>query len=286
MSAKADNKKRQAKNNKKKRALKKKQLGRDKDVKEPVEKQEKGSGGPKQEKRKPSNRATRRGHNAHRNKRKPGMNRRGLPKIVKAPQPFVKLSAAELEKMKPAQEKRWAAICAKRAAVQEKRAERKANKKPAQRKMTAEERARKKARGPITKAIKKQRMRKRAMREAIKRRNCIMAARARSTSRFQIRCRKPVEDEIFDVDEFVKYIKERFKFEGKTGQVGAGRPVNVSKSVTTVHVMSKKPFAKAYLKFLTKSYLKRHGLRDYVRVIADKPRSYELRYFNIQEDGK
>merc|ERR1712087_369304 len=135
-----------------------------------------------------------------------------------------------------------------------------------------------------TKAEKRLKQRKKDYIARIKRREKILAARAKATSKFQIRCRKPVEDEIFDVDEFVKFLKERFKVEGKTGQVGPGRPVNVQKSVSTVHVLSKKPFPKYYLKFLTKRYLKHHGLRDYVRVIADKPTSYELRYFNIQED--
>merc|ERR1712130_119192 len=135
-----------------------------------------------------------------------------------------------------------------------------------------------------TKAQLKVKRRKKALKERIARRERIAAFRAKSTSKFQIRCRKPVEDEIFDVDEFVKYIKEHFKVDGKTGEVGPGRSVNVQKSVSTVHVMSKKPFPKYYLKFLTKRYLKRHGLRDYVRVIADKKSSYELRYFNIQDN--
>lgn len=128
------------------------------------------------------------------------------------------------------------------------------------------------------------RRRKAEYKAKIARREKIKAARAKSTCKFQIRCRKPVEDEIFDVDEFVKYLKEHFKVDGKTGQVGPARQVNIQKSVSTVHVMSKKPFPKYYLKFLTKRYLKRHGLRDYVRVIADKKSSYELRYFNIQEN--
>ena len=43
-----------------------------------------------------------------------------------------------------------------------------------------------------------------------------------------------------------------------------------------------------YLKYLTKKFLKKHNVRDWLRVIAsNKDRSvYELRYFNIadQED--
>jgi len=88
------------------------------------------------------------------------------------------------------------------------------------------------------------------------------------------------------MDEYVKYIKEHFKVDGKTGQVGSGRPVNIQKAQSTVHVMSKRPFPKYYIKYLTKRYLKAHRLRDYVRVIADKKSSYELRYFNIQDEKK
>eukprot|EP01084_Bolivina_argentea_P189417 325734_1 len=142
----------------------------------------------------------------------------------------------------------------------------------------------KKKQPKITKAQRKEQRRKRLFKERIARRKKIEASRAKATSKFQIRCRKPVEDDIFDVDEFVKYIKEHFKVDGKTGAVGPGRSVNVQKSVSTVHIMSKKPFPKYYLKFLTKRYLKRHGLRDYVRVIADKKTSYELRYFNISDE--
>lgn len=112
----------------------------------------------------------------------------------------------------------------------------------------------------------------------------IRAIRAKAQLKYQIRCRKPVEDEIFDVDEYVKYLTERFKINGKTGQVGSGRPVAIEKAANTVHVASKVPFPKFYLKYLTKRYLKKNGLRDYVRVIADKKASYELRYFNIQDE--
>ena len=40
-----------------------------------------------------------------------------------------------------------------------------------------------------------------------------------------------------------------------------------------------------YLKYLTKKYLKKHNVRDWLRVIAsNKDRNvYELRYFNIAD---
>lgn len=36
-----------------------------------------------------------------------------------------------------------------------------------------------------------------------------------------------------------------------------------------------------YLKYLTKKFLKKNNLRDYIRVVADTKASYELRYFQI-----
>ncbi len=43
----------------------------------------------------------------------------------------------------------------------------------------------------------------------------------------------------------------------------------------------------SYMKYLTKKFLKKHELRDWLRVIANSKDSYELRYFNInQEDNE
>lgn len=36
-----------------------------------------------------------------------------------------------------------------------------------------------------------------------------------------------------------------------------------------------------YLKYLTKKFLKKNNLRDYIRVVANTKSSYELRYFQI-----
>ena len=46
---------------------------------------------------------------------------------------------------------------------------------------------------------------------------------------------------------------------------------------------------RSYLKYLTKKYLKKNNVRDWLRVIAsNKDRNvYELRYFNIaDQDGE
>jgi large subunit ribosomal protein L22e len=38
------------------------------------------------------------------------------------------------------------------------------------------------------------------------------------------------------------------------------------------------------LKYLTKKFLKKNKLRDWLRVIANTKDTYELRYFNIDQD--
>ncbi|EJW76940.1 60S ribosomal protein L22, partial [Wuchereria bancrofti] len=46
------------------------------------------------------------------------------------------------------------------------------------------------------------------------------------------------------------------------------------------------PFSKRYLKYLTKKYLKRSSLRDWLRVVASSKDTYELRYFRINQDDE
>jgi large subunit ribosomal protein L22e len=43
-------------------------------------------------------------------------------------------------------------------------------------------------------------------------------------------------------------------------------------------------FSKRYLKYLTKKFLKKNQIRDWLRVVAANKTSYELRYFDIRED--
>ncbi|CAD6203597.1 unnamed protein product [Miscanthus lutarioriparius] len=102
---------------------------------------------------------------------------------------------------------------------------------------------------------------------------------------FTIDCTKPVEDKIMEIATLEKFLQERIKVAGgKAGNLGEG--VTVTRDKTKVTVTSDGPFSKRYLKYLTKKYLKKHNVRDWLRVIAsNKDRSiYELRYFNIAEN--
>lgn len=75
---------------------------------------------------------------------------------------------------------------------------------------------------------------------------------------------------------------ERIKINGKTGQL-AGQ-VAVERTKQKLVVTSEIPLSKRYLKYLTKKFLKKNKLRDWLRVIANTKDTYELRYFNIDQD--
>ncbi len=69
------------------------------------------------------------------------------------------------------------------------------------------------------------------------------------------------------------------------GKAGAlGEVVKVSRDKSSITILAEAPFSKRYLKYLTKKFLKKHQLRDWLHVIADNKGSYELRYFEIQGD--
>ncbi|GJN23412.1 hypothetical protein PR202_gb11060 [Eleusine coracana subsp. coracana] len=107
----------------------------------------------------------------------------------------------------------------------------------------------------------------------------------KGSATFVIDCTKPVEDKIMDIASLEKFLQERIKVAGgKAGNLGDS--VTVSREKTKVTVTSDGPFSKRYLKYLTKKYLKKHNVRDWLRVIAaNKDRNvYELRYFNIAEN--
>merc|ERR1712168_1666888 len=95
----------------------------------------------------------------------------------------------------------------------------------------------------------------------------------RPTLKFSIDCSQPVDDGILDLSAFLTYLDEHVKVKMEL----------VAKSVT---VTTNIAFSKRYLKYLTKRYLKKNNLREWLRVVADKKESYTLKYFNINQDDE
>merc|ERR1712091_494720 len=101
--------------------------------------------------------------------------------------------------------------------------------------------------------------------------------------KFTIDCQQPSDDNIIETKELEKYLTNRIKVEGKTGNLG--EKVTISRDKSKINVTAEAPFSKRYLKYLSKKYLKKQQLRDFLRVVAPNKTSYELRYFNINEDN-
>ena len=78
-----------------------------------------------------------------------------------------------------------------------------------------------------------------------------------------------------------KFLQDRIKVSGKTGNLGD--LINVSRDKAKVTVASDIPFSKRYLKYLSKKYLKKQQLRDWLHVISDNKQTYSLRYYNIHD---
>jgi len=109
-------------------------------------------------------------------------------------------------------------------------------------------------------------------------------------TKYIIDCTAPVDDGIMDPAAFEKFLHDRYKL--STGPVA--KPgvlldkVTIGRDKAKITITLHKGFqvSKFYLKYLTKKYLKSQQLRDWLRVISTKPDTYELRYYNIQENDE
>ncbi|KIX96380.1 uncharacterized protein Z520_07646 [Fonsecaea multimorphosa CBS 102226] len=103
------------------------------------------------------------------------------------------------------------------------------------------------------------------------------------TNKYTINCSQPVSDKIFDLSAFEKFLHERIKVEGRTGNLGdnvAISQIGDGKIEVVTHI----PFSGRYLKYLTKKFLKKQQLRDWLRVVSTSRGVYELRFFNVVND--
>jgi len=109
-----------------------------------------------------------------------------------------------------------------------------------------------------------------------------MVKAKKSTVKFVIDCTQPVDDKVLDVAQFEKYLHDKIKIGNKTGAL-SGNNVVITRDRTKLTISSpaELKFSKRQLKYLSKRYLKKQQLRDYLRVVAASKNSYEMRYFAI-----
>jgi large subunit ribosomal protein L22e len=104
--------------------------------------------------------------------------------------------------------------------------------------------------------------------------------------KFIIDYARPVSDQIFDTAAFEKFLHDHIKVDGKEGNLGDKVKITKSVSVSSLQwdwsvdiwnvddqrltLTSQIPFSKRYLKYLTKKFLKKSTLRDFIRYV-DSP---------------
>ncbi|KAF1355758.1 60S ribosomal protein L22 [Lizonia empirigonia] len=101
------------------------------------------------------------------------------------------------------------------------------------------------------------------------------------TKKFIINCSQPVNDKIFDIQAFEKFLHDRIKVEGRTGNLG--EVIQISQQGDgKIEVIAHQEFSGRYLN--TKKFLKKQQLRDWLRVVSTSKGVYELRFFNVVND--
>lgn len=102
---------------------------------------------------------------------------------------------------------------------------------------------------------------------------------------FKIDCALPAADGIMDADlmnAFEQHFNENTKLHGRKGKLGDKVKVSQAENVITVSTTMK--YRKKYFKYLTKKFLKKKNLRDWLRILATGKGEYTLRYYNIQDN--
>ncbi|PWN27029.1 ribosomal protein L22e, partial [Jaminaea rosea] len=90
----------------------------------------------------------------------------------------------------------------------------------------------------------------------------------------------PAADGILDAAGFEKFLHDRIKVDGKAGQLGDVVKVQ-REGEGKINITTTIPFSKRYLKYLTKKYLKRSQLRDWLRVVAQPGGGFIVRFYNV-----
>ncbi|VDC07384.1 unnamed protein product [Peniophora sp. CBMAI 1063] len=96
---------------------------------------------------------------------------------------------------------------------------------------------------------------------------------------------RPAGDGLFDGAAFEKYLHDRIKVDGKPGQLGDKIKIHRdgSKQVTVTATI---PFSKRYLKYLTKKFLKKQTLSEFLHPVATTKEGFVIKYYNIADPNE
>ena len=92
-----------------------------------------------------------------------------------------------------------------------------------------------------------------------------------------------LEDDLLVAKEFADFLKSNIKVAGKKGNLGEN--VVITLADKRVAVASKVDLQKRYLKYLTKKYLKKNDILEYLRLVATDKSTYTVKYVKLGENA-
>ncbi|CCH60749.1 hypothetical protein TBLA_0D02450 [Henningerozyma blattae CBS 6284] len=99
------------------------------------------------------------------------------------------------------------------------------------------------------------------------------------TKTFTVDVSSPTENGVFDPAAYKKYLIDHIKVEGAVGNLG--NAISVEEDGSIVTIVSTAKFSGKYLKYLTKKYLKKNQLRDWIRFVSTKQNQYRLAFYQV-----
>ncbi|KAF7685645.1 60S ribosomal protein L22, partial [Cucumispora dikerogammari] len=76
-----------------------------------------------------------------------------------------------------------------------------------------------------------------------------------------------ISDSLFTADEVKEHLENKFKVEGKTGNLGGKIELKINGN--NLQLISSFKFRKSYLKYLSKKFLFKKNLTDWVHLVSD-----------------
>ncbi|KAG5464170.1 hypothetical protein LSCM1_00350 [Leishmania martiniquensis] len=104
---------------------------------------------------------------------------------------------------------------------------------------------------------------------------------------FKIDCSIPAADGIFSEDvlgNFEQFFQDNTKLNGRKGKLSDKVRMSMNDNVLTITTTM--AYRKKYFKYLTKKFLKKKDLRDWIRILSTGKGAYQLKYFNIQDQDE
>ena len=105
---------------------------------------------------------------------------------------------------------------------------------------------------------------------------------------FYVSCATIAEDRVIELREFLDFLKANIKVNGKKGNLG--KQVSVTEDTgpngtSRVKITAEAPFSKRYIKYLTRKYLKKIEIKDYVHISASNTSrvTYDLKYYKVPD---